>query len=88
MIGTHRGDRGGGGSGNAGSRAGRVEGGDVVQHLTAGDCCAVGAGVLLGQLGGKGRQDVLEHRAVAGCTSENYLLADEEYSAHSVSAQK
>ena len=66
--GTHRWDSSSGRGGSSGSRLGAAERGHVAEDLAAGDGRAVGAGVPLRQLGGEGRQDVPEHRAVAGCT--------------------
>ena len=66
--GAHRRDSGSGRGGSSGGRLGAAERGHVAEDLAAGDSRAVGAGVPLRQLGGEGRQDVPEHRAVAGCT--------------------
>ena len=71
--GTHRWDSGSGRSRSSGGRLGAAERGHVAEDLTAGDGRAVGAGVPLRQLGGEGRQDVPEHRAVAGCTHAQTL---------------
>ena len=70
---AHRWDSGSGRGGSSGGRLGAAERGHVAEDLAAGDGCTVGAGVPLRQLGGEGRQDVPEHRAVAGCTHAQTL---------------
>ena len=73
--GTHRRDSGSGRGRSSGGRLGAAERGHVTEDLAAGDGRAAGAGVPLRQLGREGRQDVAEHRAVAGCTHACTLSA-------------